>query len=275
MDESRIQLLEVAINAPLAEWNSASGGKIGLDTRALRHAIAQRDQSGHFLLEPLHPPGERITQSLDNLEDREIDITQPAADHISAAVALEYALEVAEEFWHAITPEILGAPLRGRLLLLKVEPAGDRMVRIVDVLNHISDGELQLMRPQPARFVSRRNLEPWAEVEQDQRGLCDHELAGLEKRRCIRRIGAALVFEHFHHRRNATVTRSPRDIDVIGASLFECEPDEFAAALNGGPIIELVTHRPPSRYPAVLYCSSVTGSIHSTCVPSSASCIAT
>jgi len=33
------------------------------------------------------------------------------------------------------------------------------------------------------------------------------------------------------------------DIDVIGAGLFKREPNEFAAALDLGPVVELITHR--------------------------------
>src|SRR5580704_11258920 len=115
------------------------------------------------------------------------------------------------------------------------------------------------MRPQPAGFVARREIEPRPEVEQDQRRLRDDLLANIQKWRRIRRTGAALVFEQLHHRRNAAFAGPARDIDVIGASLLKREPDEFAAALNAWPIIKFVAHCPPPPQPADLYCSSVTG----------------
>src|ERR1700749_4046818 len=143
----RIQFLEVAINPPLAEWNPAVGGEIGLDTRPLGDVIAQRNQSRNLPFKSLHAFWEGIAQALDNFEDREIDIAQSAADHISTAVVLEHTLEVTEEFRYAIAPEILRAPPRGRLLLFVVQPSGNRMMRIVNVRNHVGNGELQLVRP--------------------------------------------------------------------------------------------------------------------------------
>src|SRR5205823_1899446 len=38
-----------------------------------------------------------------------------------------------------------------------------------------------------------------------------------------------------------------RDIDVIGACLLQSEADEFAAALDAGPVIELVAHGSPRQ----------------------------
>src|ERR1700688_797037 len=104
-----VQLLEVAVDAPLAEIDAPLGSKVRFDPRALCHAIVQRDQAGNFLLETLHALGKGVAQSLDDLEEREVDIAQPAADQIFAAVLLQHALEIIQEFRHAITPEILGA----------------------------------------------------------------------------------------------------------------------------------------------------------------------
>ena len=102
---------------------------------------------------------------------------------------------------------------------------------VVDMHDEIGDGELQLMRPQSSRLVARREVQARAEVKQDIRGLRDDDLAGLEKRRRIGRPRAALVLEQFHHRRHAAPPRPARDVDVIGAGLFERQADEFAAAL--------------------------------------------
>ncbi len=124
----------------------------------LRDPIVQRDQAGNFLLEALHALGEGVAQSLDDLEEREVDIAQPAADQIFAAVLLQHALEITQEFRHAIAPEILGAALGRRPLLLVIEPAGDRMMGVVNLDHEIGDGELQLMRPQSPGFVARRQM---------------------------------------------------------------------------------------------------------------------
>ena len=165
-------------------------------------------------------------------KDREIDVSQPAPDQILAAILLQHALEIAEEFRHAIAPEILGAPLRRRLLLLVIEPARDRMVRVVDLDDEIGDGELELMRPKPSRLVARRQIQARAEIEQDIRGLRDDELAGFEERRRKRRPRAALVVDDFHHRRHAGFAFAARDIDIVGAGFFQRQPDELAASLD-------------------------------------------
>ena len=69
--------------------------KIGFDPRPLRDPVVQRNQSRNFLLEALHPLGKSVAQALDDLKDREIDISQPAPDQILAAVLLQHALEIA------------------------------------------------------------------------------------------------------------------------------------------------------------------------------------
>src|SRR5262249_24072487 len=78
-----------------------------------------------------------------------------------------------------------------------------------------------------------------------------------------------LPFEQLHHRRDALALA--RDVDVIGASLLKRETDEFAAALDGRPVVELVTHVQPA---GALCASSVTGSSHSTNLRSSTSVMA-
>src|SRR6202044_87346 len=136
-----------------------------------------------------------------------------------------------------------------RPLLLEIEPARHRMVGIVDMGDEVGYGELQLMRPQFARLVARRQIEPRAEIKQDIRGLRDDELAGFEKRRRVRRPRAALVFEQLHQRRHAAPARPARDVEVIGAGLFEREANEFAATLDARPVVKLITHGPPASRP--------------------------
>jgi hypothetical protein len=75
--------------------NAPLGRKIGFDPRPLRDPVVQGNQSRNFLLEALHPLGKSVTQALDDLEDREIDVSQPAPDQILAAVLLQHALEIA------------------------------------------------------------------------------------------------------------------------------------------------------------------------------------
>src|SRR5262249_18777945 len=128
---SPIQLLEIAVDAPLAERDAPFRGEIGGDARPFPHPAVQRDEARDLSLEPFHALGERIAQALDDLEQREVDIGQLAAEEIIAAARGEHALEVAEKFRHAIFPEIGGAPLGGRDLLLEGELAGACMMRIL------------------------------------------------------------------------------------------------------------------------------------------------
>src|SRR5262245_10381689 len=101
-----IELLEVAVNAPLAERDASLRGEIRGNPRPLGHALVQRDDARHLALEPLHPSGEGVAQALDDLEQREVRIGELAADEIGAAAVGEHAFEIAQEFRQAIAPEI-------------------------------------------------------------------------------------------------------------------------------------------------------------------------
>src|SRR3954471_17195892 len=182
-----VEILEVAIDAPLAERDAAVRDQIGGDPRALGDAVVQRDNPRHLALEPFHPLGESVAQALDDLEQREVDIAELAAEHIGATALVEDALEIMQELGQAIAPEILGRQLGGGALLLVVEIAGDGMMGVVDQHHQIGDGELQLMHPQPPPLVAGGKPEPSAEIEQDVRGLADEEFAGAQERRCERR----------------------------------------------------------------------------------------
>src|SRR5215467_6537353 len=123
-----IELLEIAVNAPLAKRDAAPRGEIGGNPRPLGDAVVQRDDARHLALEPLHPLGEGVTQALDDLEQREIRIAELAADEIGAAAVSQHALEIAQEFRQAIAPEIFRGELRCRALLLVIEIAGDSVM---------------------------------------------------------------------------------------------------------------------------------------------------
>src|SRR5947209_15947988 len=92
---SSIKLLEIAIDPPLAEWEPPFGGEIGRDAGAFGDAIMQRDEAGYLLLEPLHPLGKRVAQSLDDLKQRKVHITKPATEHVRAAAPCEHTLKIA------------------------------------------------------------------------------------------------------------------------------------------------------------------------------------
>src|SRR5580698_5891841 len=83
---SGVELVVVTIDSPLVERDAPFRGEIRLDARPFRHALAQRDKARHFLLKTLHTLRESVAQAFDDLEQRQVDITQPAADHVFAAV---------------------------------------------------------------------------------------------------------------------------------------------------------------------------------------------
>src|SRR3954454_4420275 len=118
------------------------------------------------------------------------------------------------------------------------------MMRVVDFDDEVRDGELQLMHPQPPGLVLRREPEPRAEPVEDQRGLRDDGLAGFQDRR---REWRMLLAPALHEGDVALSASLARDIDIVGACLFKCEADEFAASLNGRPVIKLVAHDVLSR----------------------------
>ena len=102
--------------------------------------------------------------------------------------------------------------------------------------------ELKLMRPQPVGLAARNELQARPEILQDQRNLRDHELAGLEKRRRVRRTLPAV--HHPAHGIHAGAA-PPRDIDIARPRLLQRQADKLAAPLNFRPVVKLVAHRLP------------------------------
>src|SRR5262245_17944457 len=86
-----VELLEIAVDAPLAEWDAARRGEIGGDARPLRDALGERDHARHLALEPFHPLGKGVAQALDDLEQRKIDIAELAAENIGATALFDHA----------------------------------------------------------------------------------------------------------------------------------------------------------------------------------------
>src|SRR5262245_642058 len=110
-----IELLEIAVDSPLAERDATVRRKVSGNPRPLRHPVVQRDQRRHLLLVSLHALGKRVTQPFDDLEQRQVDIGKLAAEYIRPTAFRQDALDPAAELRHAITPEVLRPPLRGRL----------------------------------------------------------------------------------------------------------------------------------------------------------------
>jgi hypothetical protein len=176
------------------------------------------------------------------LEQRQVGIGEPAAEEEGPAAAPDDLFEIRQELRQPVLQKIRRAALGFATLILVVEIDRDRVMRVMGLDHEVRDRELQLMGPQPHRLVARRKPLACAEVEQDVGGLADHELAALEERRRERRMLDAPAVEQLHHRGHAGSTRLARDVDVIGAALFEREAHEFAASLDRGPVVKLIAH---------------------------------
>ena len=98
------------------------------------------------------------------------------------------------------------------------------------------------MHPQPSGLVAWRQPETPAEVKENVRGLGDDELAGFEERRREWRARDATAVDELQHRRQAALAAAARHVDIVGARLLQRQPDEFAAALDRWPVVELVAH---------------------------------
>ena len=65
---------------------------------------------------------------------------------------------------------------RFRLLVLVIEIAAQRMMRVVGLPDEIGDGKLDLVDPKPLRRVSGSEAVPVAEIQQDGGGLADQDI---------------------------------------------------------------------------------------------------
>src|SRR5579871_5806369 len=144
---SRFALRVMPKDSHLIERNAPLAREIRGDVRTPGHARVHLDNARHALLQPLRHLGKRKAQAVDDLEQREVRIGQPPAEEERAAALLDHLVEVAEEFRRAVLAEVLRVTLRLRLLLLVVERAADRMMRVVDLHHEVRDGKLQLVRP--------------------------------------------------------------------------------------------------------------------------------
>ena len=113
------------------------------------------------------------------------------------------------------------------------------MVRVMSLVDEIRDGELYLVRPQPARRVLWRKPMLRAKIEQDRRRLADEKVAGPQEGRREGRLFR--VAHQTHHRPHAI--RSARHIHILRARLLERQTHELAAALDRRPVVEFVRHR--------------------------------
>src|SRR5258708_36375443 len=91
----QIQLLVITKNAVLVERDTPVAGEIGLDVGPRGDAVVQIDQAGNFALEWFHALWKCVTQSFDDLEQRQVSVSEPAAGQIRAAVVFQQLFEIA------------------------------------------------------------------------------------------------------------------------------------------------------------------------------------
>src|SRR5690348_18344722 len=90
-----VEFRVVPENALVVEGNAPIRREISRNAWTLLHALCERDQPGNLPLEPFHAIGERVAQAGDQLEQRQVDVAQPPAEHMVSAVFLQHALEIA------------------------------------------------------------------------------------------------------------------------------------------------------------------------------------
>src|SRR6516225_1677028 len=83
--ELPVELLVAAEDALLVEGNAPLAREIGLDVRPRRDAAMQGNEAGNLLLVRHHALRESVAQAVDDLEQREIDISQPPPRDVDAA----------------------------------------------------------------------------------------------------------------------------------------------------------------------------------------------
>src|SRR5437773_1090824 len=228
-------------DALLVERDPPLRREIGGNARARSDALVQRDRPGVFRLQLLHRAGKSIAQTRDHLEKRQVRIGKGPAEEPAVSLPRQHPLEVAEEFRQPLGGEVRGAALRFGLLVLVVEGAPDRVMRIVHCDQPVGDGELELVRPDPGRLAFWNEVVARGEPQENVRCLRYHQLPRFQKRRSERQASVGFPFQEARQRGNAALRRSC-DVDVIGARFLQREPREFSAALYRGPVIELVAH---------------------------------
>src|SRR5262245_15737546 len=140
--------------------------------------------------ESLHCLRKSITQALDHLEEREIDVGNPLAEEEVAGlnINLKNSLEVAEKFRDSGRCEVRAALFAFGALLLIIQNVRDRMVCLSGFIQQIGNRQLQLICPEPGRLVFRYETKPGAKKLENVGGLGDQELAGFQKRRRVGRM---------------------------------------------------------------------------------------
>jgi hypothetical protein len=204
------------------------------------HGIAHGSDARMPRREAGHRIRERVPQPFCDLEQGQIRGRQAVARKKRRAGALQHPFEIPEKLRQAQLAEVRGTAQRLRLLLLVVEALRDRMMGVVGLHDEVGDHQQQLLHPAPPCVVVRHEAQPGAKVLQDVRRLEQHRLTVREDRRCERHTAAALQHPHDALPPAALGLRQPADVEVVRTAGFQREPDEFAAALDVGPVVKTV-----------------------------------
>src|SRR5258705_3873617 len=185
---SAIQFRVTTEDAVLIERDAPFRREVSRDVRTRGNAVVQSDQPRIVRLQPFHGFRKCIAQAGNQLKYRQIGIGQRIARHVTPALAGtgQYLLEITKKFRHALGPENFRTPARLGFLLMVVERTADRMMRVVNLRYKIGNRELQLVDPDPTRFVSRREAMARPQVQQDIGGLADDALSRFKERWRIR-----------------------------------------------------------------------------------------
>ena len=102
------------------------------------------------------------------------------------------------------------------------------------LLHEVGDRELQLMGPEPAGRARGCKCVPLGKIHQDIGGLSDDQLARPQEGRRKGQLADAAALHESHHTGHAAASAfaTARDVDVVGARLFEGKANEFPTTLD-------------------------------------------
>src|SRR5262249_50874299 len=125
-----------------------------------------------------------ITQTLNHLEEREIDVRSPLAKEevTGLNVNLKNPFEIAKKLWDSGRCEVRAALFALGALLLVIQNVGDRMVCLSGFIQPIGNRQLQLICPDPGRLVFRYETKAGGKKLENIGGLWDQELSRFPKR---------------------------------------------------------------------------------------------
>ena len=188
---------------------------------------------------------EGVFESHQQLKEGQVQVGKGTSDEVPVLRALgQNPLKVAEVLRHPLGEEVRGPSFRFGALVLVVEVAGDGVVGFVHLGQQVPDGELKLVGEEALRLGFPDEGQARRQVLEDVGCLCDQQGANPQERRSKRKAEAGLPTKQLKEGGHTAGGRGqPCHVEVRGASVFQGEADEFAATLDGRPIIKLVASR--------------------------------